>query len=319
MGRGKTVYECIKKERERKISFMQRKDGIMKKIATFSKLCKVEACLIIYEDNSSQPMIWPQEHSKVQSIIEKYEVQKNNETHPIIFDEEEFFKNKKIMIEAEISKLRKKVLKFKYPTMDPIFTTLDGNQLMEFIALVNTKIEACKKRIDMLKESNQDNGSNFNVDQNQSQLNFMNNIPNHDYALHHDNLVYQTQNPKFDPNVTYFVANNNGMIMDSISQVNVSLDCSTTNQVAVMDSKEKSVIVDSTNQISENGGLINWNDFVEVENWIDQLQYETDLKDILSHQSQNVSQSSQILPPITMNGFLADEKNNNHQFQSFNR
>ncbi|XP_029149414.2 uncharacterized protein [Arachis hypogaea] len=311
MGRGKTVYECIKKERERKISFMQRKDGIMKKIATFSKLCKVEACLIVYGDDSSQPMTWPQEHSKVQSIIEKYEVQKNNETHPIIFDEE-------FMIEAEISKLRKKVLKFKYPTMDPIFTTLDGNQLMEFIALVNTKIETCKKRIDMLKESNQDNGSNFNVDQSQSQLNFVNNIPNHDYALHHDNLVYQTQNPKFDPNVTYFVANNNGVIMDSTSQVNVSLNCSTTNQVAVMDSKEKSVIVDSTNQISENGGLINWNDFVEVENWIDQLQYETDLKDILSHQSQNVSQSSQILPPITMNGFLADEKNNNHQFQSFN-
>nr|XP_029149414.1 agamous-like MADS-box protein AGL80 [Arachis hypogaea] len=290
---------------------MQRKDGIMKKIATFSKLCKVEACLIVYGDDSSQPMTWPQEHSKVQSIIEKYEVQKNNETHPIIFDEE-------FMIEAEISKLRKKVLKFKYPTMDPIFTTLDGNQLMEFIALVNTKIETCKKRIDMLKESNQDNGSNFNVDQSQSQLNFVNNIPNHDYALHHDNLVYQTQNPKFDPNVTYFVANNNGVIMDSTSQVNVSLNCSTTNQVAVMDSKEKSVIVDSTNQISENGGLINWNDFVEVENWIDQLQYETDLKDILSHQSQNVSQSSQILPPITMNGFLADEKNNNHQFQSFN-
>ncbi|KAL4371415.1 hypothetical protein AHAS_Ahas06G0163500 [Arachis hypogaea] len=73
MGRGKIVYECIQNERERKISFMQRKDRIIKKILTFLKLYKVKACLI------------------VRSIIEKYEVQKNNETHPMIFDEKKTF------------------------------------------------------------------------------------------------------------------------------------------------------------------------------------------------------------------------------------
>ncbi|XLS97630.1 hypothetical protein HN51_040365 [Arachis hypogaea] len=82
MGREKTIYECIQNERKRKISFMQRKDEIMKKISTFLKLCKVETYLI------------------VQSIIERYETQKNNETHPMIFDGEEFFEIKKIMNEA---------------------------------------------------------------------------------------------------------------------------------------------------------------------------------------------------------------------------
>ncbi|XP_016194894.2 uncharacterized protein LOC107635853 [Arachis ipaensis] len=54
-----------------------------------------------------------------------------------------------------------------------------------------------------------------------------------------------------DPNVTHLVANNNEVILNSSSQVNVFLDCSTTNQLGVMSSKEKSVIVDSTNQIDE--------------------------------------------------------------------
>ncbi|XLT54140.1 hypothetical protein HN873_046744 [Arachis hypogaea] len=56
-----------------------------------------------------------------------------------------------------------------------------------------------------------------------------------------------------DPNVTHLVANNNEVILNSSSQVNVFLDCSTTNQLGVMSSKEKSVIVDSTNQIDEDG------------------------------------------------------------------
>ncbi|XLS97629.1 hypothetical protein HN51_040364 [Arachis hypogaea] len=82
MGHEKVVYECIQNELERKISFMQRKDEIMKKISIFLKLCKAKTCLI------------------VQSIIEKYEIQKNNETHSMIFNGEEFLKNLKIMNEA---------------------------------------------------------------------------------------------------------------------------------------------------------------------------------------------------------------------------
>ncbi|KAL4371416.1 hypothetical protein AHAS_Ahas06G0163600 [Arachis hypogaea] len=75
----------------------------------------------------------------------------------------------------------------------------------------------------------------------------MNNIPNHDYAIDHDNLVYQTQNSNFDPNVTHLVANNNEVILDSTSQVNVPLGYSTTNQLGVMNYKEKSVVVNSKN------------------------------------------------------------------------
>ncbi|MED6174940.1 hypothetical protein PIB30_073657, partial [Stylosanthes scabra] len=96
-------------------------------------------------------MTWPQEHLRVLSMIQKYEFQKNNEKLPNIFDREEFFKNKKVMAEAEISKLRKMVLQLKYPTMDPIYKSLDQNQVLEFIDLLDGKIEACNKRIDILK------------------------------------------------------------------------------------------------------------------------------------------------------------------------
>ncbi|KAL4371417.1 hypothetical protein AHAS_Ahas06G0163700 [Arachis hypogaea] len=53
MGCEKTVYECIQNEREHKISFMQRKDEIMKFFLTFLKFSKVETCLIVYGDDSS--------------------------------------------------------------------------------------------------------------------------------------------------------------------------------------------------------------------------------------------------------------------------
>ncbi|MED6182479.1 hypothetical protein PIB30_028745 [Stylosanthes scabra] len=265
---------------------MQRKEGLFKKISTFSKLCGVEACLILYDDDSSKPMTWPQEHSKVLSMIEKYDLQKNNdhERPPKIFDQEEFFKNKKVMAEAEISKLRKRFLQLKYPTVDPIFKSLDQNQVMEFIAMLDGKIEACNKRIDGMLKGNQDNNGSisnfFNFDQ--SQLSFMNNIPN----LHHDYC--------FDPNVTPFVINNNGVIIDS----------TTNNQIGECYDMYWDDLGEVENLISESSELLlDWTDNNPL------VHDDPNLENIISHQFQNVSESLQMLPP-TVDEFFADEHNN---------
>ena len=270
---------------------MQRMDGLKKKMSKFSVMCGVEACLIVYKGNGdSRPMTWPEDPIEVHSIIEKYEVQKN-EKAPKNFDLEDFFNNRKSMVEAQISRVQKDILKTKYPTWDPIFNGLDEELVMKFITMLDTKIAACKQRIDMLK-NNQQSETNFNFvtnmaqsesvvfASNPSQLNFMQNtsqiqlIPTPMMPLNHNNqlapcmlddhdvgsqsqmLPSGPQMPHFDPNLTQLMANNNG-IMDSTIQVDVPLDCT----------KQNGVVIDSTNQLGE---LMDWAKFGEFENWTSQ-------------------------------------------------
>ncbi|XP_061352571.1 agamous-like MADS-box protein AGL82 [Gastrolobium bilobum] len=116
MGRSRTTFKRIPNDKARKETFMQRRKGLMKKVSEFSTMCGVEACLIVYDENGdAQPMTWPRDPIKAHSIIEKYERQKNKK--PLkAFDLEDFFKNKKNMVEAEISRVNKDILKTKYPT-----------------------------------------------------------------------------------------------------------------------------------------------------------------------------------------------------------
>jgi hypothetical protein len=66
----------------------------------------------------------------------------------------DYFANKN-KIEAEISKVHKEIVKNKYPTWDPCFINMDGEQLKAFTAIVNAKIDACDQRISMLKTMHQ--------------------------------------------------------------------------------------------------------------------------------------------------------------------
>lgn len=138
----------------------------------FINICKCES-------DKVKPDIWPQDSKNIQFIIQNYKCQRI-EKPPKTFHIEDFFDNRKNMIEVEISKLHKQERDVMYPTWDPSLSNMENEQLWKFITEVNAKIEACDKRITMLKNMNQDE-ININVIKkmsqpsvsHSSQLNFM--------------------------------------------------------------------------------------------------------------------------------------------------
>jgi hypothetical protein len=160
-GTGKVTLKKIQNEKVRKSAFIQRNKGLTKKVSEFSKNFGVEACLIVYEgDGDGKPMTWPQDSTTIQSILTKYEQQKN-ETTPKIFDVKDYFANKKNMVEAEIKQVRKKIVMNKYPTWGRCFNNMEREQLKGFIDIVDLKIQACNQRIDMLKNMQQSDQTSF--------------------------------------------------------------------------------------------------------------------------------------------------------------
>ncbi|XP_029129529.1 MADS-box transcription factor PHERES 2 [Cajanus cajan] len=186
MGRERITLKPIKSERARRTTLVQRKKGLMKKLAEFSTLCRAKACLIVYDDadGDAAPVTWPQDPTMVRSIIENYEHQKKVRT-PKIFEIQDFFDNRKNMVETEISKVHKKIKNIEYPTWDPRFKNMGAEQLNAFISLVDAKIAACDHKINMARNMHQSEG-NFSFMPNMghasassshpSQLNFMHNI-----------------------------------------------------------------------------------------------------------------------------------------------
>jgi hypothetical protein len=155
-GRGKVTMKRIENEKTRKSAFNQRKEGLTKKVSEFSKKFGAGACLIVYDgdDSDARPMTWPKDLTVVQSMLQKYEVQKI-ETAPKKFDVKDYFANRKSMVEGEISRVHKKMVMNKYPTWGRCFNNMEMKNLRDFIDIVDLKIQACNKRIDMLKNMQQ--------------------------------------------------------------------------------------------------------------------------------------------------------------------
>ncbi|KAI9127302.1 hypothetical protein K1719_001861 [Acacia pycnantha] len=154
MGRGRLAMKLIEKEKSRKATFQKRKNGIIKKAHELSTLCGVDCCLIIYSPNSinDPPEIWPQDRIQVRRIIEKYKA-KTAEKSPKKYNVTEFFKDRKNKVEAEACKLRQERLRKLYPTSDFTFDKLGEEQMRMFVALLDSKIEDCNGRINMLKKN----------------------------------------------------------------------------------------------------------------------------------------------------------------------
>ncbi|RDX81220.1 Agamous-like MADS-box protein AGL82, partial [Mucuna pruriens] len=193
MGRPKLILKPISNRRERDLAFMKRKKALMKKMSEFSTVCGVKTCLIIYDGNGDAlPLTWPQDPNEVHSIIKRYEGVKN-EKLPKNFDLNNFFEIKKNMVEGEISKVQKETLKIKYPTWHPSFNNLGIEELRNFMARLDIKLETCNhQRMEVLRK-HQIEAANFNLMQcmvqsesaapNPTQLNFMQNISQNQLIL----------------------------------------------------------------------------------------------------------------------------------------
>ena len=142
----------IQKEKSRKLTFKERKNGLARKLNQFVSKTGAKACLIVYDNdgNNVGPMSWPEDPTIVNSMLQEYEHKKIEEA-PEIFDVHKYYEIKKNKIEAKITNVRKDTLKKKYPTWHPHFQNMEENQLRDFIATVNDRIQACDHKISMLK------------------------------------------------------------------------------------------------------------------------------------------------------------------------
>ncbi|KAK7293143.1 hypothetical protein RJT34_16004 [Clitoria ternatea] len=152
MGRARIVLKRIPEPRKRKQLFVQRRKSLTKKIWELSKLCEVEACLIVYDDGNGDdgPMTWPRDPTVVHSIIQKYWHLKNV-TNPNFFTIEDFFNGKKSEAVADICKAQKGITNIKFPTWHLSFQNMGEEQMRAFIAMLEAKIEVCDDRIRMLQ------------------------------------------------------------------------------------------------------------------------------------------------------------------------
>ncbi|KAK9129075.1 hypothetical protein Syun_017872 [Stephania yunnanensis] len=64
--------EFISKEKSRNATFAKRKKGLKKKLHEFTTLCAVDAFLIIFYGNSSEPHIWPENKVEFNRILKRY-------------------------------------------------------------------------------------------------------------------------------------------------------------------------------------------------------------------------------------------------------
>jgi len=164
MGRAKIPMKYIQSAKSRKITFKQRKQGLQKKISEFCKKSGAKACFIVYDGDHTnvEPMTWPEDLTIVNSLLQEYQNQKIEKT-PKIFDVKDYFENKKEKVVTKINKVRKDILSNIYPTWHPQFSNLDENQLRDFIATINAKIQACNHKISMLKNMQQIETSTLDI------------------------------------------------------------------------------------------------------------------------------------------------------------
>ncbi|KAK2396095.1 agamous MADS-box protein AGL82 [Trifolium repens] len=181
MGRGKVTLKYIQNEKDRKISFGQRMEGLTKKVSNFSSNFGVEPCLIVY-DGDDRLMTWPQDSTIVQTMLKKYDHQKI-ETTPKKFDVGDYFANKKTIAEDKITRVRKEIAMNKYPTWGEFFQGMGEEQLNVYIGMVDTKIKACNQRINMLKNVQQSENISTHIMDEQEKIDVRHNIPQMQHSL----------------------------------------------------------------------------------------------------------------------------------------
>ncbi|KAJ0099503.1 hypothetical protein Patl1_22059 [Pistacia atlantica] len=168
MGRGKLTMELIEKEKARMITYQKRKKGLKKKAQEFSTLCGVPTCLIIYgpklQNHPAELDFWPKERKDVMEVINLYREKDfsahGNRPQSLI----DFFSSRKRKVDDKITKLYKANLEAKFPRWDDRFNSFSVDQLKVLVAICDTKIEAARRRIEVLKvEQNLMEGSESGV------------------------------------------------------------------------------------------------------------------------------------------------------------
>lgn len=151
-GGGKLNMQLIADERSRRVTFQKRKKGILKKADEFSTLCGVDACLIIYGPKQSDRRpaelhTWPQSPDEVNRIIEKFKLSTLNKPAKKSYTLSDLLHERKVKMDANISKLRRDMYAPKYPTWDERINDFSEHQLEELLNVLDQKLKSGKRTL----------------------------------------------------------------------------------------------------------------------------------------------------------------------------
>ncbi|KAJ7980934.1 MADS-box transcription factor [Quillaja saponaria] len=157
MGRGKLNMELIQNEKKRKVTYLKRSNGLMKKMYELTTLCDVKAFMILYGIRSdgqpnTEPETWPQDPNDFKAVFDLYKSKMQSGAPTKDYKVSNFFENRKTKIEADTHKLQEESLSLLYPTWDNSLDILGEAQLRNFITILDTKIEACNARLAELRK-----------------------------------------------------------------------------------------------------------------------------------------------------------------------
>ncbi|KAL6971888.1 hypothetical protein U1Q18_031573 [Sarracenia purpurea var. burkii] len=157
MGRAKLSMELIGNEKARYLTFQKRKKGLKKKTYELKTLCGVEVCLIVYgpkTDNdqySAEPELWPPNREEVEGLIESYKKQSAEDRKRRSIDLSNFFEDRSRKVEDELVKLRNKNHEARYPTWDDRYNDFSEDELREFVAILEMKLQNVKAGVELIK------------------------------------------------------------------------------------------------------------------------------------------------------------------------
>lgn len=101
--------QYILNQSKRRVTYNKRKTCLLKKVKEISVLCGIEACIIIYGENSDQPEVWPP-GSGIQNVLQKFRNLSEVERNKKAVDLEGYLKRR---IEKSQEQLRKQILENK--------------------------------------------------------------------------------------------------------------------------------------------------------------------------------------------------------------
>ncbi|XP_057969391.1 agamous-like MADS-box protein AGL80 [Malania oleifera] len=107
MGRKKVQLELMADEFARRMTFNKRKANLLKKVSELSTLCGVDACLIIYDSDNSQPVVWPSLPGARQ-VLQKFNSFPKKKQRKNMMDQECYAKRFLFKLSKRLEKERRK-------------------------------------------------------------------------------------------------------------------------------------------------------------------------------------------------------------------
>ncbi|KAK3227243.1 hypothetical protein Dsin_007105 [Dipteronia sinensis] len=158
MTRKKVNISWIVKDSARKVSLKKRTVGLLKKVSELSTLCGVEAFVIIYSPDDSQPVMWPT-RPEVQEILTRFNNMPEIERTKKMENQETYLKERVSKLEEQFDQQQKKNMELKVSNL--MHNVYEGNSLDEMnvtdleslVQFVNEKRTSIKMKLELRQQA----------------------------------------------------------------------------------------------------------------------------------------------------------------------